>query len=92
MMLQAAAFKVFGFGLLVQRDYLLVCGLGAVLMWYLALRRLIADRVCSPGVDFAVRPILSFSRFRPEADLTMISLFLRVWPRWRRTCIGVSGI
>jgi hypothetical protein len=87
MMLQAAAFKVFGFGLLVQRGLSVVCGLGAVLMWYLALRRLIADRVAALAsillsADFV---FLSLSS-RGRSD--MISLFfamaaLAAYMHWR---------
>src|SRR5580698_4482563 len=36
MVLQAAAFKVFGFGLLIQRGLSVCCGLGALLFWYVA--------------------------------------------------------
>ena len=45
--LQAVTFKVFGFGLLVQRELSVGCGLGAVLFWYLVLRRLVAERVAA---------------------------------------------
>jgi hypothetical protein len=45
MVLQAGAFKVLGFGLLVQRELSVLCGAGAVLLWYLALRHLVPDRV-----------------------------------------------
>ena len=47
MVLQAAAFKVFGFGLLVQRGLSVVCGLGALLFWTMALRHLVTDRVAA---------------------------------------------
>ena len=47
MVLQAGAFKVFGFGIWVQRELSVVCGLGAVLLWYLALRRLLTERIAA---------------------------------------------
>jgi 4-amino-4-deoxy-L-arabinose transferase-like glycosyltransferase len=73
--LQAGAFKVFGFGLLVQRELSVVCGMGAVLLWYLALRRLVAYRVAALtavllSVDFVFLSLSSLGR----SDVT--SLFL----------------
>ena len=74
MVLQAGAFKVFGFGLLVQRELSVVCGLGAVVLWYLALRHLVADRVAALAsmllsVDYVFLSLSSLGR----SD--MISLF-----------------
>jgi len=87
MVLQAAAFKVFGFGILVQRGLSVVCGLGAVLMWYFALRRLVAERVAALAsillsLDFV---FLSLSS-RGRSDI--ISLFfamaaLAAYMHWR---------
>jgi hypothetical protein len=94
MVLQAAAFKVFGFGLLVQRGLSVACGLGAVLMWYLALRRLVADRVAALAsillsVDFV---FLSLSS-RGRSDI--ISLFfamaaLAAYMHWREKSLTLA--
>jgi 4-amino-4-deoxy-L-arabinose transferase-like glycosyltransferase len=94
MVMQAAAFKVFGFALLVQRGLSVVCGLGAVLMWYLALRRLVADRVAALAsillsVDFV---FLSLSS-RGRSDI--ISLFfamaaLAAYMHWRERSLTLA--
>ena len=94
MVLQAAAFKVFGFGLLVQRGLSVACGVGAVLMWYLALRRLIADRIAALAsillsADFV---FLSLSS-RGRSD--MISLFfamaaLAAYMHWRERSLTLA--
>ena len=94
MVLQAAAFKVFGFGILVQRGLSVVCGLGALLMWYLALRRLIADRVAALAsillsMDFV---FLSLSS-RGRSDI--ISLFfamaaLAAYMHWRERSLTLA--
>jgi 4-amino-4-deoxy-L-arabinose transferase-like glycosyltransferase len=99
MVFQAAAFRVFGFGLLVQRELSVICGSGAVLFWYLALRRLVADRVAALAavllsVDFVFLSLSSIGR----SD--MISLFfsmaaLAAYMHWRERsltlAIGVSS-
>ena len=94
MVLQAAAFKVFGFGILVQRGLSVVCGLGAVLMWYFALRRLVANRVAALAsillsMDFV---FLSLSS-RGRSDI--ISLFfamtaLAAYMRWRERSLTLA--
>jgi 4-amino-4-deoxy-L-arabinose transferase-like glycosyltransferase len=94
MVLQAAAFKVFGFGLLVQRALSVVCGVGVVLLWYLALRRLLADRVAALAsillsMDFV---FLSLSS-RGRSDI--ISLFfamaaLAAYMHWRERSLTLA--
>jgi 4-amino-4-deoxy-L-arabinose transferase-like glycosyltransferase len=94
MVLQAGAFKVFGFGLLVQRELSVVCGLGAVLLWYLTLRRLVADRVAALAaillsVDFV---FLSLSS-RGRSD--MMSLFFAMaalagYMHWRERSLALA--
>jgi len=74
MVLQAGAFKIFGFGLLVQRALSLLGGLGAVLLWNQALRRLVGDRIAALAAvllsaDFVFISVSS----RGRSD--MISLF-----------------
>ena len=92
--LQAGAFKVFGFGLFVQRELSVVCGLGAVLLWYLVLRRLVAERVAALAavllsVDFVFLSLAS----RGRAD--MISLFfamaaLAAYLHWRERSLALA--
>lgn len=92
--LQAGAFKVFGFGLLVQRELSAVCGLGAVLLWYLALRHLVADRVAALAavllsVDFVFLSLSSLGR----SD--MISLFFTMaalagYMHWRERSLALA--
>ncbi len=94
MVLQAGAFRVFGFGLLVQRELSVVCGMGAVLLWFLALRRLVADRVAAVAavllsVDFV---FLSLSS-RGRSD--MISLFFAMaalagYMHWRERSLALA--
>jgi len=94
MVLQAGVFKVFGFGLLVQRELSVVCGLGAVLLWYLALRRLVADRVTALAavllsVDFVFLLLSSLGR----SD--MISLFFAMaalagYMHWRERSLALA--
>jgi hypothetical protein len=74
MVLQALAFVVFGFSLLIQRELSVLCGLGAVLCWYLTLKRLLSPRVAALSVlflsvDFVFLSLCSLGR----SD--MISLF-----------------
>jgi 4-amino-4-deoxy-L-arabinose transferase-like glycosyltransferase len=92
--LQAVAFKAFGFGLLVQRELSVVCGLGAVLFWYLVLRRIVAERVAALAavllsMDFV---FLSLSS-RGRAD--MISLFFAMaalagYMHWRERSLALA--
>jgi len=72
--LQSGAFRVFGFGLRVQRELSVFCGLGSVLLWYLTLRRLVAERTAATAavflsLDFVFLSVSSLGR----SD--MISLF-----------------
>ena len=92
--LQAGAFEVFGFGLLVQRELSVVCGLGAVLLWYLVLRRLVAERVAALAavllsVDFVFLSLSSRGR------VDMISLFFAMaalagYMHWRERSLAVA--
>jgi 4-amino-4-deoxy-L-arabinose transferase-like glycosyltransferase len=94
MVLQAGAFKVFGFGLLVQRELSVVCGLGVVLLWHLALRHLLQDRVAALtsvllSVDFV---FLSLSS-RGRSDT--ISLFFAMaalagYMHWRERSLALA--
>jgi 4-amino-4-deoxy-L-arabinose transferase-like glycosyltransferase len=92
--LQAGLFKVFGFGLLVQRELSVVCGLGAVLFWYLVLRRIVAEGVAALAavllsMDFV---FLSLSS-RGRAD--MMSLFFAMaalagYMHWRERSLALA--
>jgi 4-amino-4-deoxy-L-arabinose transferase-like glycosyltransferase len=94
MVLQAGAFKVFGFGLHVQRELSVICGTGAVLLWFLALRRLIPERVAALGalllaIDFAFLTVSS----RGRSDL--MSLFfamaaLAAYLHWRERRLALA--
>jgi 4-amino-4-deoxy-L-arabinose transferase-like glycosyltransferase len=94
MMLQAGAFTVFGFGLLVQRELSVVCGLGALLLWYLALRNLVADRAAALATvilsaDFVFAGLSSLGR----SD--MISLFFAMaavagYLHWRERSLALA--
>ena len=58
---------MFGLGLMVQRELSVLCGLGVVLLWYLTLRRLVADRVAALAalllsVDFVFLTLSSLGR------------------------------
>jgi 4-amino-4-deoxy-L-arabinose transferase-like glycosyltransferase len=87
MVLQAAAFKVFGFGLLVERELSVICGLGAILGWYLTLRRLMGEQIASLSAlllsaDFVFLALSSLGR------VDMISVFfsmaaLAAYMGWR---------
>ena len=75
MVVQALAFVVFGFSLLIQREISVLCGLGAILCWYLTLKWLLPRRVAAMSVlilsvDFVFLSLCSLGR----SD--MISLFL----------------
>lgn len=92
--LQAGAFKVFGFGLLVQRELSVVCGLGALLLWYLALRSLAPDRVAALATvilsaDFVFGGLSSLGR----SDI--ISLFFAMaalagYMHWRERSLTLA--
>ena len=94
MVLQAGAFKVLGFGLLVQRELSVLCGVGAVLLWYLALRRLVPDRVAALAAlilsaDFVFLALSSLGR----SD--MISLFFAMaalagYMHWRERSLALA--
>ena len=94
MVLQAGAFRAFGFGLLVQRELSVLCGLGAVLLWYLTLRRLVGDRVAALAAlflsaDFVFLTLSSLGR----AD--MMSLFFAMaalagYMHWRERSLGLA--
>jgi len=94
MVLQAGAFKVFGFRLLVQRELSVLCGLGAVLLWYLALRRLIAVRVAALAALFLSLDYVFLSlASRGRSD--MISLFfgmaaLAGYVHWRERSLTLA--
>jgi 4-amino-4-deoxy-L-arabinose transferase-like glycosyltransferase len=67
MVLQAGVFKLFGFGLRIQRELSVVAGVAAVLLWYLALRRLVADRIAALAAlllsaDFVFLSLASLGR------------------------------
>jgi hypothetical protein len=75
MVLQALVFVVFGFSLLIQREISVLCGLGAILCWYLTLKWLLPRRAAALSVlflsiDFVFLSLSSLGR----SD--MISLFL----------------
>lgn len=92
--LQAAAFKLFGFGLLIQRGLSTFCALGAILFWHLALRHVVGSRVAAfsallLSADFA---FLSLSS-RGRSD--MISLFfamgaLAAYMHWREQSLPLA--
>ena len=94
MVFQAGAFKVFGFGLFVQRGLSVFCGLGAVLFWYLALRRLVEDRIAALAavllsVDSVFLSLCSLGR----SD--MISLFFAMaalagYMHWRERSLALA--
>jgi 4-amino-4-deoxy-L-arabinose transferase-like glycosyltransferase len=94
MVLQACAFRVFGFGLLVQRELSVLCGLGVVLLWYLTLRRLVPDRVAALtalllSVDFVFLTLASLGR----SD--MVSLFFGIaalagYMHWRERSLALA--
>jgi hypothetical protein len=94
MVLQAGAFKVFGFGLLVQRELSVVCGLGALLFWYLALRSLVADRAAALATvilsaDFVFAGLSSLGR----SDMS--SLFFAMaavagYMHWRERSLALA--
>jgi len=94
MVLQAGAFRVFGFGLLVQRELSVICGSGAVLLWYLSLRGLVADRVAAVAavllsLDFVFLSVSS----RGRSD--MISLFFAMaalagYMHWRERSLALA--
>ena len=86
MVLQAGAFKVFGFGLLVQRELSVFCGMGAILFWYLAVRRLASDRFAALAAvllsaDYVFSPLSTLGR----SDT--ISLFFGMAAGSLDTCI-----
>jgi 4-amino-4-deoxy-L-arabinose transferase-like glycosyltransferase len=94
MVVQAGAFKVFGFGLPVQRGLSVFCALGALLFWYLTLRRLVGDRVAALATvvlsaDFVFLSLASLGR----SD--MISLFFAMaalagYMHWRERSLGLA--
>jgi hypothetical protein len=94
MVVQAGVFKVFGFGLLVQRELSVFCALAALLFWYLALRRLVANRVAALAAlvlsaDFVFLNLASLGR----SD--MISLFFAMaalagYLHWRERSLGLA--
>ncbi|HVW87477.1 MAG TPA: glycosyltransferase family 39 protein [Bryobacteraceae bacterium] len=94
MVLQAAAFKVFGFGLLVQRGLSVLCGLGAVLFWFVALRRLIGDRVAAlSALLLSVDSVFLSLSSRGRSDI--ISLFLAMaalaaYMHWRERSLSMA--
>jgi 4-amino-4-deoxy-L-arabinose transferase-like glycosyltransferase len=94
MVLQAGAFKAFGFKLLVQRELSVVCGLGAVLLWYLVLRRLVANRIAALAAILLSLdlPFLSLSSLG-RSD--MISLFFSMaalagYMHWRERSLALA--
>jgi len=93
-LLQAGAFRIFGLGLLVQRELSVLCGLGAVLLWYVTLRRLMPDRVAALAslllsVDFVFLTLASLGR----SDI--LSLFfgmaaLAGYVHWRERSLALA--
>lgn len=94
MVVQAGAFKLFGFGLLVQRGLSVVCGMGAVLLWYVALRHLVADRVAAfASLLLSLDYVFLIVACRGRSD--MISLFFAVaalaaYLHWREQSLGLA--
>jgi 4-amino-4-deoxy-L-arabinose transferase-like glycosyltransferase len=94
MVLQAGAFKVFGFHLLVQRELSVVCGLGALLLWYRTLRSLVPDRTAALATlilsaDFVFGGLSALGR----SDI--ISLFFAMaalagYMHWRERRLAVA--
>jgi hypothetical protein len=62
MVFQSGAFRLFGFGLPVQREPSVVCGVGSVLFWYLALRRLVSDRIAALASYIVLDPSWSVTQ------------------------------
>ena len=94
MVLQAAAFKVFGFGLLVQRGLSVVCGLGALLFWTMALRHLVTDRVAALAAVF-LSIDTTFLTLSCLGRSDMISLFFAMaalagYMHWRRRSLALA--
>ncbi len=93
-MVQAGAFRIFGLGLFVQRELSVLCGVGAILLWHLALRRLVPERVAALAalllsVDFVFLTLSSLGR----SD--MMSLFFAMaamagYMHWRERSIGIA--
>ncbi len=73
-LIQAAAFRLFGFSLYVQRAVSVLCGAGTVAMWFYAMRRLLEPRVAALASSIlAVDVVLCSLASRGRAD--MMSLF-----------------
>jgi len=94
MVLQAAAFKVFGFGLLVQRGLSVVCGLGALLFWTMALRHLVTDRIAALAAVF-LSIDTTFLTLSCLGRSDMISLFFSMaalagYMHWRRRSLALA--
>lgn len=94
MVAQAGAFKVFGFGLLVQRELSVVCGLGAVLFWYFALRRLVAERVASLAALFlSVDYVFLSLASRGRSDMISLSFGMAAlagYMHWRERAFTLA--
>ena len=94
MILQAGAFRLFGFALSTQRLLSVAFGLGAVLLWYSALRGLVVERIAALAamllsVDYVFLSLAS----RGRSDI--ISLFfamagLAAYMRWRQRSLPLA--
>lgn len=94
MVLQAGVFKVFGFGMLVQRELSVVCGLGAVLLWYLALRRLVAERIAVLAAVLLSADFV-FCSVSSRGRVDMISVFFAMaalagYMHWRERRLALA--
>jgi GT2 family glycosyltransferase len=94
MVLQAGAFHVFGFGLLVQRELSIVCGLGALLLWYLALKHLVADRVAALAIVILSADLV-FNGLSSLGRTDIISIFFAMaalagYMHWRERSLALA--
>jgi 4-amino-4-deoxy-L-arabinose transferase-like glycosyltransferase len=94
--LQAVAFKIFGLSFLAQRTLSVVCGAGATWFWYLALRRLIAERVAALAAVVLSADFL-FIALSSRGRSDIVSLFfgmlaLAAYMHWRERSLSLALI
>jgi hypothetical protein len=94
MIFQAAAFKVFGFRLFVQRELSVLCGSAAILLWYLALRKLIPERVAALAAlllsaDFVFQVLSSLGRSDMISLLFAMAAFAG-YLHWRERSLALA--